>query len=163
MLYICIYVCTYVYLLIYLWGLAGVVERSAEIDKMRVLYLVYVCVCMIYIGLTRGDGCNLYRYGAKVFTPTLCIINRLRLNVNVRRIPHCSREVLFESGFSVWMWTQHPWDSLWVIQQQARPLTPRRGTVAHLENQGMLCSRSHLESIDVDAIHVGLPEANSTG
>jgi len=31
--------------------------------------------------------------------------------------------------------------------QQARHLTPRRGTVAHLGNRGRLCSHSHGESI----------------
>jgi len=37
----------------------------------------------------------------------------------------------------------HPWP------QQARQLTPWRGTVAHLGNRGVLCSHSHGESIGV--------------
>jgi len=35
---------------------------------------------------------------------------------------------------------------LW--SQQARQLTPRRGTVAHLGSQGLLCSHSHGKSTE---------------
>ena len=44
-------------------------------------------------------------------------------------------------------WATYQQEMLRPWSHQARQLTPRRGTVAHLRIQGLLCSHSHGESI----------------